>query len=57
MAIAPALTEATLQFAKAAQWAAWLRKHHAKSNSVWLRIAKKGADDISVTYPEALDIA
>jgi uncharacterized protein YdeI (YjbR/CyaY-like superfamily) len=57
MASAPAPTESTLQFAKAAQWAAWLRKHHAKSTGVWLRIAKKGADDTSVTHPEALELA
>ncbi|MEQ1686323.1 MAG: YdeI/OmpD-associated family protein [Burkholderiaceae bacterium] len=57
MASTPAPAETTLQFAKAAQWAAWLRRHHAKSTGVWLCIAKKGADDTSVTYPEALEVA
>lgn len=57
MATTPAPTEAPLQFARPAQWAAWLRKHHAKSTGVWLRIAKKGADDTSITYPEALELA
>lgn len=48
---------APLHCAGAAQWAAWLRKHHAKSAGVWLRIAKKGSDQTSVTYPEALELA
>lgn len=57
MATAPAPIEAPLHCAGAAQWSTWLRKHHAKSTGVWLRIAKKGADDTSVTYPEALELA
>ena len=35
----------------------WLKKHHAKSDGLWLQIAKKGADEPSVTYPEAVEIA
>ena len=58
MASAPAPSGDTpLHCAGAAQWAAWLRKHHAKSTGVWLRIAKKGTDQTSVTYPEALELA
>ncbi len=57
MGSTPAAAEATLHFGKAAQWAAWLRKHHARSTGVWLRIAKKGADDVSISYPEALEVA
>lgn len=57
MASPPAPSDAPLHCAGPAQWAAWLRKHHAKSAGVWLRIAKKGADDTSVTYPEALELA
>ena len=57
MTDAPALNDTALQFASATQWAAWLRKHHAKSAGVWLRIAKKGGADTSVTYPEALEVA
>ena len=48
MTDAPALNDTALQFASAAQWAAWLRKQHAKSAGVWLRIAKKGGDRKSV---------
>lgn len=57
MASTPAPTDAPLQFARPAQWAAWLRKHHATSSGVWLRIAKKGAQDTSVTHAEALELA
>jgi uncharacterized protein YdeI (YjbR/CyaY-like superfamily) len=57
MASPPAPNDTPLHCAGAAQWAAWLRKHHAKSTGVWLRIAKKGAEDTSVTYPEALELA
>jgi uncharacterized protein YdeI (YjbR/CyaY-like superfamily) len=57
MASPPAPPDIPLHCAAAAQWAAWLRKHHAKSAGVWLRIARKGADDTSVTYPEALELA
>jgi uncharacterized protein YdeI (YjbR/CyaY-like superfamily) len=38
-------------------WAVWLRKNHAKSGPVWLRLAKKGAAVQSVTYQEAIDVA
>lgn len=35
----------------------WLKKHHASSDGLWLQIAKRGADEPSVTYAEAVDIA
>jgi len=43
--------------ADAAQWEAWLARHHAQSSGVWLRIAKQGVGPASVTYTEALDSA
>ena len=49
-------TESTL-FRNAKAFEAWLRKNHAKSDGLWLRIAKRGADEPSVTYPEAVEIA
>ena len=36
---------------------AWLKKHHATSGGLWLKIAKRGAAEPSVTYPEAVEIA
>jgi uncharacterized protein YdeI (YjbR/CyaY-like superfamily) len=38
-------------------WAKWLDKNHQKSPGVWVRIAKKGAPEGSVSYKEALDVA
>ena len=38
-------------------WFFWLRKNHATSSGVWLRIAKKGANVRSVSYPQAVDAA
>ena len=40
-----------------ADWAAWLKRHHASSTGVWLRIAKKGAPTASISHPEALELA
>jgi len=44
-------------FATARAWFNWLKAHHASSLGLWLKIAKKGAQAASVTYPEALDAA
>ena len=38
-------------------WAAWLEKHHRKSDGVWMRLAKKASGVQSVTYGEALEVA
>ena len=51
----PALPE--LLFADAAAWTAWLEHEHPASAGVWMRIAKKGAAQESVQYPEALNVA
>lgn len=38
-----------------AAWLSWLRKNHATSSGVWLRIAKKSAHVRSVSYLQAVD--
>ena len=38
-------------------WLSWLRKNHAASSGVWLRIAKKSANVRSVSYQQAVDAA
>jgi uncharacterized protein YdeI (YjbR/CyaY-like superfamily) len=38
-------------------WRKWLGKNQMRSEAVWLRIAKKEAQERSVTYAEALDEA
>jgi uncharacterized protein YdeI (YjbR/CyaY-like superfamily) len=44
-------------FAGPAELEAWLEENHASSQGVWLKIAKKGAPEPSVTYAEALEVA
>jgi len=44
-------------FKSAKAFEAWLKKHHASSDGLWLEIAKRGADQPSVTYAEAVEIA
>lgn len=44
-------------FKNAKAFEAWLKKHHATSDGLWLKIAKRGATEPSVTYPEAVEIA
>ncbi|RZI84820.1 MAG: bacteriocin-protection protein [Rubrivivax sp.] len=51
----PADTPTLFKSAKAFE--TWLKKHHATSDGLWLKIAKRGAIDASVTYPEAVEIA
>jgi uncharacterized protein YdeI (YjbR/CyaY-like superfamily) len=35
----------------------WLRRNHASSSGIWLRIAKKGSGEASVTYAAAVESA
>jgi uncharacterized protein YdeI (YjbR/CyaY-like superfamily) len=46
-----------LTFASNADWEAWLDEHHATSDGVWIKIAKKGSGIPSVAYPEVLETA
>ena len=48
---------APLLFKNAKAFETWLKKHHATSDGLWLKIAKKGAEQPSVTYPQAVEIA
>jgi uncharacterized protein YdeI (YjbR/CyaY-like superfamily) len=54
-AIQPGASATLFKSAKAFE--TWLKKHHATSDGLWLKIAKRGADEPSVTYPEAVEIA
>jgi uncharacterized protein YdeI (YjbR/CyaY-like superfamily) len=54
-AIQPACSPILFKSAKAFE--AWLKKHHAAADGLWLKIAKRGAKETSVTYPEAVEIA
>ncbi|MFB7877583.1 YdeI family protein [Nocardia sp. NPDC056064] len=44
-----------LTCADAREWDAWLAANHATVGEVWVRIAKKGAPEPSVTITETLD--
>jgi uncharacterized protein YdeI (YjbR/CyaY-like superfamily) len=44
-------------FKSAKAFETWLKKHHAASDGIWMKIAKRGADEPSVSYPEAVEIA
>jgi uncharacterized protein YdeI (YjbR/CyaY-like superfamily) len=44
-------------FASAAAWHDWLAEHGGTSAGVWLKTAKKGAGEPTVSYPDALDVA
>lgn len=57
MADAMAPKPEPLRFATARAFEAWLRKNHASSDGVWLLIAKAGAGEPTVTYPQAVEIA
>jgi uncharacterized protein YdeI (YjbR/CyaY-like superfamily) len=46
-----------LLFAGPAELEAWLEKNHSRSEGLWLKVAKKGSGERSVTYAEALELA
>jgi uncharacterized protein YdeI (YjbR/CyaY-like superfamily) len=46
-----------LPFDSRGSWGTWLAEHHATSNGLWLKIAKKGSGIETVSYSEALDVA
>lgn len=46
-----------LHFKDGKEWKQWLRKNGLTSTGVWLKIAKKGSGEKSVSYAEALDAA
>jgi uncharacterized protein YdeI (YjbR/CyaY-like superfamily) len=46
-----------LPFASQAAWSEWLAANHDTSKGLWLKIAKAGSGNDSVTYAEAVDAA
>ena len=47
----------TLLFATPPDLEAWLEENHQQPDGFWLKIAKKGSGEQSVTYAEALELA
>jgi uncharacterized protein YdeI (YjbR/CyaY-like superfamily) len=46
-----------LLFATPPDFEAWLEENHARPGGFWLKVAKKGSGQRSVTYSEALELA
>jgi uncharacterized protein YdeI (YjbR/CyaY-like superfamily) len=46
-----------LHFINSAEWETWLANNHDQQGNAWLKIAKKGSGIVSITIPEALDVA
>lgn len=46
-----------LEFGGPPEWEQWLDEHHSDAKGLWLKFAKKGADAVTVTYAEAVDVA
>ncbi|HEV3402004.1 MAG TPA: YdeI/OmpD-associated family protein [Acidimicrobiales bacterium] len=51
------LTDPVIGFDSQAAWEAWLAEHHATSDGVWVKMAKKASGIPTVTHPEALESA
>jgi uncharacterized protein YdeI (YjbR/CyaY-like superfamily) len=46
-----------IAFESGAAWTQWLEEHHAASQGLWMKIAKKGSGQSTVSYQEALTTA
>ncbi len=46
-----------IPFASRGAWEAWLEEHHAVSDGLWLKIAKKASGIETVSYAEAIEVA
>jgi uncharacterized protein YdeI (YjbR/CyaY-like superfamily) len=44
-------------FATQGAFETWMRRHHASSDGVWLVMAKAGAENRTVSYAEAVEVA
>ncbi|VWB89935.1 YdeI/OmpD-associated family protein [Burkholderia lata] len=51
------MTECALTFASQIEWESWLGQNGSTSTGAWLRLAKKGSEQQTVTYKQALESA
>ncbi|WP_432721847.1 YdeI/OmpD-associated family protein [Jeongeupia wiesaeckerbachi] len=51
------MTDQKLTFATQSEWEAWLEHNGSTAPGVWLRLAKKAAEQPTVTYAQALESA
>lgn len=47
----------TLSFPTPLAFSEWLAEHHGGSRGIWLKLAKKGASEVSISYAEAVEVA
>lgn len=52
-----AMTDPRLTFASQEEWETWLERNGSSSSGAWLRLAKKSADQPTVSYAQALESA
>jgi uncharacterized protein YdeI (YjbR/CyaY-like superfamily) len=52
-----AMTEPPLTFLDEDEWENWLTQNAGTSRGIWLRLAKKGASQLTLTYGQALESA
>lgn len=53
----PKPDDPVLPFATSADFERWLAEHHAEATVVWIKYAKKGSGEPSITWTEAVDVA
>jgi uncharacterized protein YdeI (YjbR/CyaY-like superfamily) len=51
------MTDPRLTFANQEDWETWLERNGSSSSGAWLRLAKKSADQPTVSYAQALESA
>ncbi|WP_176046473.1 YdeI/OmpD-associated family protein [Burkholderia sp. BCC1644] len=51
------MTECALTFSSQSEWESWLGENGSTSSGAWLRLAKKGTGQRTVTYEQALESA
>jgi uncharacterized protein YdeI (YjbR/CyaY-like superfamily) len=52
-----AMTDPRLTFANQEEWETWLERNGSSSSGAWLRLAKKSAEQPTISYAQALDSA
>ncbi|WP_241299662.1 YdeI/OmpD-associated family protein [Burkholderia stabilis] len=51
------MTECALTLTSQAEWENWLEQNGSSSTEAWLRLAKKGTEQRTITYEQALESA
>jgi uncharacterized protein YdeI (YjbR/CyaY-like superfamily) len=51
------LDQPVLAFESQTAWEAWLAEHHQTSSGIWIKFAKKGSGQATVSYQQALEVA